>query len=393
MILHDPDDTSYWTFFFWGDMIKHCLWILLAGWSLPEHTGISDDLDVLVSALAPSPGMNWITLSSYGGGEAALTLAASGANTVMAYDIGDEQMLRRLITLKTSASSVLAYPEYLALMGLVPANRMRRQASAKRTLGVMSDGDLFFWSGHRRWLTAGLFFANRQTFFIFCFFLLICLLTPAHARRRMFFSTSEAERRHVFRRYVSRPALKYLFDRLGSRINFFYPDAEWRHSDYPKVYNRNPFPYFEHLVGTGLTGNPMFAQYFLDSNASLPKHLLPPHLRPQGYSGLRASRNCIHVFPWSSNCLSLKRLEARSYHGAYLSNIIDYLGPDERNLLCRTLSRAMMPGAPVLIYSSESYNKVPPQCGLSPDPAASRWLAGRDRVRSYVRVDLYRATA
>lgn len=372
-------------------MIKHCLWILLTGWSLPEHTGISDDLDVLVRALAPSPGMNWITLSSYGAGEAALTLAASGADTVIAYDLEDEQMLRRLITLKTSAASVLAYPEYLALMGLVPATRSQRQASVKRTLGAMSGGELFFWSDHQRWLTAGLFFANRQTFFIFHFFLLTCLLTPAHARRRMFFSTSEAERRQIFRRYISRQALKYLFDHLGSHINFFYPDAEWRYSDYPKVYNRNPFPYFEHLVGTGLTGNPMFAHYFLDSNASLPEHLLPPHLRPQGYPGLRTTGSRIHVFPWSWECLPLMHLEARSYHGAYLSNIIDYLGPDERHLLCRTLSRAMIPGAPVLIYSSESYNKVPPQCGLSPDHAASRRLAARDRVRSYVRIGLYRA--
>jgi hypothetical protein len=378
---------------FWEDMIKHCLWILLSGWSLPEHTGISDDLDVLVSALAPSPGMKWITLSSYGAGEAALTLAASGAETVIAGDLGDEQMLHRLITLKTCAASVLAYPEYLALMGLVPVTRPHRQACVKRTLGAMSGADQGFWSDRRRWLTTGLFFANRQTFFIFHFFLLICLLTPAHARRRMFFSTSEDERRQVFRRYVSRPALKYLFYRLGSHINFFYPDAEWRHSDYPRVYNRNPFPYFEHLVGTGLTGNPMFAHYFFNNNASPPKHLLPPHLRPQGYSGLRVSRKRIQVLPWSSNCLPLKRLEARSYHGAYLSNIIDYLGPDERHRLCRTLSQAMIPGAPVLIYSSESYSKVPPQCGLSPDPAASRWLASRDRVRSYVRVGLYRAVA
>jgi len=367
---------------------------MLTGWSLPEHTGISDDLDVLISALAPAPGKNLICLSSYGAGEAALALAAAGADLVMAFDIEDAQMLRRLIALKVSAAAVLENHEYLALMGLRPATRSTKQTIVDRTLEYMSGSEYLFWTRHRRWLSQGLFFSNKQTLFLQFFFCLTVLLIPTRLRHQMSFSESEEKRRKVFRRYVSRPSLKFIFDRLGSRINFFYPEAEWRHSDYPKVYNRNPLPYFEHLFGTGVSRNPLFAHNFVKHGTTLAGSLLPPHLRPRGYNGLRAAGDRVSVFPSSSKTLAaLLHLEARSYQGAYLSNIIDYLGEDDRNLLCRAISRALVPGAPVLIYSSEAFDKVPLKCGLIQDPEASRRLAEQDRVRTYTRVGIYRATA
>ena len=97
-------------------MMKRSLWTTFAGWSLPEHTGISDDLDLLIHALSPAPGLQFLSMSSYGAGEAALALAASGASTVWVYDIGDANMIRRLIHLKISAAGVLSHKEYLALM-------------------------------------------------------------------------------------------------------------------------------------------------------------------------------------------------------------------------------------------------------------------------------------
>lgn len=374
--------------------MKLNLWLLLAGWALPEHTGISDDLDVLTRALRPAPGKNLLCLSSYGAGEAALALAAGGADLVMAFDLEDAPMLRRLIALKASAAAVLDNDEYLALMGLRPATRSSKEDIIDRTLGYLSDIDYPFWAKHRRWLSQGLFFSNKQTFFIQLFFCLTVLLAPTRGRHQMFFSRSKETRKRLFRRYISRPMLKFVFDRLGARFNFFYPKAEWQHSDYPKVYNRNPFSYFEHLFGIGISCNPLFAHNFVNNGSVLANKLLPPHLRPQGYIGLRTVNNRVSVFPSSLKILpTLLNLKARSYHGAYLSNIIDYLGPDDRKILCRAMCKALTPGAPVLIYSSEAYDKVPPKCGLKPDLEASRLLAEQDRVRVYTRLGLYRVDA
>jgi len=371
--------------------MKRSLWTTLAGWSLPEHTGISDDLDLLIHALSPAPGLQFLSISSYGAGEAALALAASGATTVMVYDIGDAHMIRRLIDLKISAAGVLNHKEYLALMGLGPSTRSQKQAIIKKTLKALSGADYSFWAKHRRWFTPGLFFSNQQTFFMQIIWFFIRILIPSQARRQMLFSPSPGTRIRIFRRYVSRPWLKWICEKLGSRINVFYPEAEWSSSDYPKVFNRDPFPYCEHLIGTGLPGNPLFAHYFLDGDQTLPEPLLPPHLRPHVFSALRSVADRVQVVSSNAGDLPPLPVASRSYHGAYLSNIIDYLGPDDRQRLIREVSRVMVSGAPVLIYSNELHDKVPPGCGLIPDQETSTRLAAQDQVRTYSRVGLFRS--
>jgi len=372
--------------------MKRSLWTTVAGWSLPEHTGISDDLDLLIHALLPAPGSQFLCISSHGAGEAALALAAGGASMVTAYDIGDAQLLRRLIGLKTSAARVLNRTEYLALMGLSPASRLQRQAIVEKTLKALPGPDYTYWVKRRRWFTPGLFFASRQTFFLQMLWTLIRLLTPIQARREMLFAGSPDTRVRMFRRYVSRPWLKWICKELGSRVNLFYPKAEWRSSYYPRVFNRDPFPFFEHLVATGLPCNPLFAHYFLDRDQSLPEQLLPTHLRSAAFDELKKAKDRVQVVQSVPGDLSFLSLASHSCHGAYLSNIIDYFGPNDRQKLLQEVNRVLIAGAPALIYSSEHYDKVPPGCGLVRDEEACSRLAAQDQVRIYARVGLFRTT-
>jgi S-adenosylmethionine:diacylglycerol 3-amino-3-carboxypropyl transferase len=374
-----------------GFDMKRSLWTTVAGWSLPEHTGISDDLNLLIHALAPARGSKFICISSHGSGEAALALAAGGASMVTAYDIGDAQMLGRLITLKSSAARVLNRAEYLSLIGLAPATRSRKRDIVTKTINALPDPDRRYWAERRRWFTPGLFFASRQTFFLQMLWTLIWLLTPIQERQEMLFSGSPDTRVRMFRRYVSRPWLKRVWGKLGSRINLFYPQAEWRSSDYPKVFNRDPFPYFEHLVASGLPCNPLFAHCFLDRDQSLPEQLLPPHLRSPAFDELKKAKDRMQVVQSAPGDIPFLSLASHSCHGAYLSNIIDYLGHDDRQRLLQEVSRVLVAGAPALIYSSEQYDKVPPGCGLVRDEEACSRLAAQDQVRIYSRVGLFRA--
>ena len=391
LYIHDDLKELIETEAFYGYRMKSIAWTTRGGWSLPEHTGISDDLDLLIGALSPAPGLKFLSLSSYGAGEAALALAASGASRVLAYDIGDAQTMRRLIALKICAAGVLNQKAYLALMGLSPTTRTQKQDIIQQTLEGLPGADFNFWMKHRRWFTPGLFFSNKQTFFMRIFWFLIGVITPSHALRQMLFAESPETRMGIFRRYVSRPWLKWAFQKLGSRINFFYPKAEWSNSDYPKVFNRDPFPYFEHLIGTGLPRNPLFAHYFLDSDQSLPEPLLPAHLRPHAFSELKTAGDRIQVELSASGDFPPLPSVSSEYHGAYLSNVIDYLDPDDRKQLVQKVSRLLVSGAPVLIYSNELYDKVPQGCGLVPDQEASYRLADQDQVRIYSRVGLFRS--
>ena len=87
----------------------------------PVHTGVSDDLDVLLACLGPAPGKRFVTVSAHGAGEAALALVAFGADEVLALDLEAPEMLARLLALKIHAATRLGREDYLVTMGLRPA--------------------------------------------------------------------------------------------------------------------------------------------------------------------------------------------------------------------------------------------------------------------------------
>jgi hypothetical protein len=220
----------------------------------------------------------------------------------------------------------------------------------------------------------------------------VFILTSKQTREKIVFSHAPDERVKLFRRHVARPWLVRLFDLVGSRVNIFYPDAEWTNSDYPKRFNRNPFPYFEHLVASGIVDNPLFALYFQDEKIGVRDELIPPHMRKRGYPGFRDIGDRIRILPSPPKQVPILEFDNRSCHGAYLSNVIDYLDQRERECLCGEIARVLKPGSPVLVYSSESFDKVPVGSGLELDVVSSAQLKEMDRVRVYSRICLYRAS-
>ena len=366
------------------------LWITFAGWSMPEHTGVSDDLDLLVAALRPGSGKSYITVSSYGAGEAALTLAAHGSDTVFAYDIEDSRMLRRLIYFKIAAARILGHRDYLILMGLRPALKSERVILFENVLNALTGDMHAFWVKRRHWVGTGLYFSNQQTFFLQLLWGILCVLTSSVVRKEILFNASAEERRNLFRRHVTRPWLTRIFYILGSRINLFYPDRLWKNSEYSRMYNSDPFPYFEHLVGAGLIDNPLFAQYFQDQYLGMADELIPPHMRAERYPGFSAIGQRVKVLESKSSAMPHIELDSDTCDGAYLSNVVDYLNHEERLLLLGNISDALRPGATALIYSNDAFSKVPAKCGLELDVSASKSLREMDRVRTYSGVNLYR---
>lgn len=357
---------------------------------MPEHTGISDDLDLLLTALQPTHDKRLITISSYGAGEAAIALAAHGAGEVLAYDIEDARTLHQLISFKLAAASRLGNDDYLSLMGLRSVGARERFKLFDQVLECLASEECKVWSNRRYWAKRGIYFANRQTFFLQLLWAVVLLLTSTHTRNKIILSSDPDERSKLFRRYVARSWLVWLFGLVGSRVNLFYPEAEWRNSEYPRIHNRNPFPYFEHLVAAGITKNPLFAPYF-QGDAGIPEDMAPPHMRRTGYSGFKNIGDRIKVVPSAPNQVPSMKFGDQSCHGVYLSNIIDYLDRRNRAFLCREVARVLRPGSPVLIYSSESFDKVPRGCGLELDGCASAQLKAMDRVRVYAVIRLYRA--
>lgn len=351
------------------------------------HTGVSDDGDLLVRALKPQRGGRYLCVSAHGAGEAALTLAALGAEFVSAADLQATEDLERLLQLKLAAARLFGREDYLAVMGLRSASRLRRGALAHQLIRSLPDAPRRWWHARRSWLVGGLFYADRQTLF-FDAWLLICRRSmPKAAYETMIFDPCAERRRAAFVTHLRGPRLKKTLALLGARVNLFFPEAEWTASEYPQALNRDPLGYLETLVATGLSDNPLFAHLVRPRRGPLPEPLQPPHLRAQHYARLRDAD--LRIRTLSSPGSSLHAAQDR-LRGVYLSNCIDYLEANPRRALLNQVSQQLEPGAPVLVYSNEAYEKVPSDCGLRLDVEASEALGAQDRAGIYRRVQLFR---
>jgi S-adenosylmethionine:diacylglycerol 3-amino-3-carboxypropyl transferase len=354
----------------------------------PVHAGVSDDLDLLVNALEPGPGRRYLSVSAHGAGEAALTMIGAGAAEVAAFDLQDPAMLARLIELKCAAARLLGREDYLVVLGLRRASDLRRSALARQLIKSLLPEQAAYWEPRRRWLEEGLFQADQISRFFAAFLWSAKLLAPQPALRAMFHSGDRAARREAFDRYLARPWLVRGLSELG-RFNLFFPEDEWRASQYPRQISRQPLAYLGALVEHGLADNPLFAH--LVREGPIPEPLLPPHSRPGVFDTLRAGGDRVRVIapPPGGSRLAFS-VAGGSFDGAYLSNVVDYLSPDERELLFREVRRALKLGAPILAYSSEADRKIPLEVGLEVDEEGAARLAAADRARVYRRVELVR---
>lgn len=353
------------------------------GLGRPVHAGVSDDLDVLVAAMQPIASRHFLSISAHGAGEAALCLAAAGADQVLAHDVGDASALDHLVALKLTAAHLFGREDYLALMGLRVASRMRRQALVDQVLRGLGAYEQRYWKKRRRALLGGLFHADRVGLFFEGFLAALRLLGSKPLRDTIVFGATEDERIAAFREAVDHGWLREGLAQIGERANLFFPDAEWEASEYPRAFNRDPIAYLERLVAAGLGDNPLFAHH-VRKDEPIPEALLPPHLRPLVYDGLRGAAPRVRVV--RSRLLA----EGPSASGAYLSNVVDFLDALAREALFAALFARLDPGAPVLVYSNEAFDKVPVGDRFALDEDASARLARMDRAKIYRRVALYR---
>lgn len=349
---------------------------------LPVHAGVSDDLDLLLEALEPSPGKRFLALSAHGAGEAALCLAAAGADRVLLHDIGDADALEHLVHAKLTAARLFGREDYLALMGLRPVSDLRRRALVDQLLRGLTESERPYWKRRRAHLMRGLFRADKVGAFFDVMLRAFSLLGSKTLQERIVFGETKEERVEAFRAAVGKPWVERALSALGGRLNLFFPRAEWEASAYPRALNRQPLLYLERLVAAGLGTNPLFAHHFYDGRP-VPEALLPPHLRPGLFDGLRSAGARVRV-------VRVLREQPGGFSGAYTSNVIDYLMPAARRSLFAELLPRLEPGAPVLIYSNEEWSKVPEDERFGIDEEASTALAEKDRARIYRRVALYR---
>jgi len=338
--------------------------------SRPVHLGVSDDLDCLVEALDPARGGRFLAISAHGAGEAALALAAMGADEVVANDREDPAALAQILELKITAFELFGREDALVVYGLRPASPLRRKALARQLSRALPHNPM---TAH---VAEGLVRADRVAQFWKGFMLAMRGL----GTRAMFHHPDPAVRIAAFRQAVDRRWIAPLVQAIGSRGDLFFPRAEWESSEYARRLARDPLAYLEGLIAEGPATSPLFAPMVLGRDAVLPESILPPHLRTTSYDDLRARAHRVRI-----------DLPLGPFNGAYLSNVVDYLDAGERTSLFHSLKQGLVEGAPLLVYSNESFAKVPVELGFTLDREVTAATAARDRARIYGRVEVYRA--
>ncbi len=329
-----------------------------ASWALIRYANCWEDADVLIGALAPTPGRHILSIAS--GGDNVFALLAEGA-TVTATDLSVAQIA--VVELKAAAIRHLDYPDLLGFLGVKSAeNRLQTYASLRNS---MTKAACSYWDEHSRPLAAGVIHAGKFENYFKLFRTRV--LPLVHGRRTVASLMQPRDRaargefyekvwcnrrwRWLFRLFFSR----FIMGRLGRDPEFFR-HVEGSVSD--RILSRTRYALTELDPST----NP-YLDYILEGNFT---RALPRYLEPDRFAAVRdgLDRLSLHQSPIQE----VAGKASEKYDGFNLSDIFEYLNPDQCLEVYRELLNAAHPRARFAYWNM----LVPRRC---PEPL-------RDQVHS-----------
>jgi S-adenosylmethionine-diacylglycerol 3-amino-3-carboxypropyl transferase len=336
-----------------------------------------EDADVLLDALAVKPGEVCVSICS--GGDNTLSLLARTPARVIAVDCSAAQLA--CLDLRRAAYGNLDHGELLELMGARPS--ARRLALYQRLRPHLMRDTQIVWDARPAQIARGIGSAGRFERYMALFrrFLLplahgqarrLALFEPRDgAERRNFYTTRWNNRRwrglmraycsrivsaHVgrepaFFRYVRGPVAQQVLDRLERVLCELEP-----------VMN----PYLHWMV-FGTYGN-----------------ALPHALRPENFAVIRTALDRLELHHGSLESL-LQTLPAASVHAFNLSDVFEYLSPEQTDAVYDAIARVAADGARILCWNTFVPRGRPARLAdrIRPRPDVADPLARADKLFFY----------
>lgn len=338
-----------------------------------------EDADVLCAALAPEPGQTLVSITS--AGDNTLALLTGGPARIIAVDLSPAQ--QACAALRVAAFRALTHAELLELTGSRPCGT--RGALYARCRSLLPDEARTFWDAHAADVAAGIGGAGKFERYFALFRRRVlplihgratvrALLEPRPpAGRAAFYETrwNNWRWRLLFRVFFSRglmgalgrdPAFfRYVEGDVASRIL-----ARTRHA--LAVLDPAANPYL-HWILTGTHG------------AALPRAL-----RAEYFETIRARLDRIE---WRVQALEdvLAALPPASVDGFNLSDIFEYMSPENHERLLRAILRVARPGARLAYWNLLVPRARPERLAhvLRPRPDLADSLFARDQAWFYSR--------
>ncbi len=318
---------------------------------------VREDPALEIRALRPTGADTIVVVSS--GGCTALSLLAAGAGRVFAVDLNATQ--NHLVELKARAVARLSPGEAVRFLGGAWARASDRTEIYLRLRAELSRAAQAYWNTHLRAIRRGVIDAGVTESLIARIVRAIRLAVHAPSRiARLLACRGLEEQREFYAREWNSRRWRALFSILLNRavFNRTYNPAFFRH-----VGNIDFARHFYRLAEHTLTELPVRNNYFLHQMLTgfYPTGApdgLPLYLSEAGAGRISSTRDRLTLVDGSYENF-LRSRPARSVSGFALSNICEWLSPDEIDALFGEIARTAAPGARLCFRNFVGWTEVP----------------------------------
>jgi len=288
-----------------------------ANFDIIRYASCWEDADILLEALRPKDGCNYLSIAS--GGDNSFALLANNPNCVLAIDFNPSQLA--CVEVKREAFRILSYEEVLQFLGVLPMDCRKECYSKLR--GGLSPESRSFWDQHLELIEKGIIHVGKferyfKLFRTWCLPLIHSkkrieeLLKPKNeeARKEFYDKTWNNLRwKLLFRLFFS----KRLMGKLGRDPEFF---AYVETSVASRILTRAKHA----LIALPTDTNP-YLEYILKGNYD---KALPYYLRRANFDSIRQNLDKLILFKGGLS-EAFQAYPKMRFDGYNLSDIFEYM--------------------------------------------------------------------
>jgi len=340
---------------------------------------VREDPCIELEGLAVGPDDAVVVVGS--GGCTALSLLAAGAGRVTAVDMNRAQ--NHIIELKLAAINVLSRNETLSFLGAIDGSAIDRIDAYAALRSRLTPAASAYWDAQLQAITKGVLAAGVTERFIRTIITALRVFVHSKSRiDRMLACQSLEEQRALFDREWNTVRWRAYFRLLLNRGMFrrTYDPAFFTHLERPSFAE-----HFRRSAEHALVGLPVRDNYFLHHmlRERYPVDVdggVPPYLSPAGYETIASTSPQFSVAD-AAMTEYLHTLPDESVSVFSLSNICEWLAPNEVEALFAEIVRTATPGARLCFRNFVGWTEVPERFRdiVVEDRALGERLTPRDR--------------
>lgn len=340
---------------------------------------VREDPLLEIEALEPAAGETIVVVGS--GGCTALSLVAAGAGRVVAVDLNRVQ--NSLTELKAAAVRLRQPAEAVAFLGGAQMSAENRRICYRVLAPELGSEARAWWDAHPRQVARGVLGTGVTERFIGGVITTVRLaIHPPGRIRRMLACRTVVEQRDLYRKEWDTVRWRALFTVLLNRAVFrkTYHPGFFEHVENPSFAD-----HFRGLAEHTLTEIPISTNYFVHHmfTGAYPARVrggLPPYLDPAGAAVVASSPDALTLVDGSYTAY-LRTCAEESVHGFAVSNILEWLTPEQSDELFAEVVRTAVPGARFVFRNFVGWNEVPQRWRgvVVEDRARGETMITRDR--------------